>query len=50
MSENKITINVYPTGQVYLEKEWYTEEDLRKILDAIERQNKHTKEMIGELK
>ena len=50
MNENKITYNTYPTGRVYLDEGWYTEDDLRKIQDALERQNKHTQSLMGELK
>ena len=49
-TENKLTYNTYPTGRVYLDEGWYTEDDLRKIQDALERQNKHIKESMGELK
>jgi len=47
---SEYTINTYPTGRVFLDEGWYTEEDLRKIQDALDRQNKHIKESIGELK
>jgi hypothetical protein len=47
MSEYEV--KTYPTGKVFLDEGWYTEEDLRKILGAIDRQNKHIKESMGEL-
>lgn len=42
-----IIIHHYETNQVYLEEGWYTKKDFEDILKTIERQDKHTKEMMG---
>ena len=37
----KYSIHIHPTGEVFLEEGFYTQAELEKILECIERQNKH---------
>jgi len=46
--ENKeLNYKTYNTGKIFIEGGWYSKEYIKAILDSIERQDKHTKEMIG---
>ena len=45
--DNKLEYKTYNTGKVFFEEGWYSKEYLESIIEAIARQDKHTKEMMG---